>query len=83
MAQRHGHPAAGSKLSAARERLAALNVQLARHQTGCYECSRASGVAARFCDEGWTLAKQIARAKAECRREPAGRPVAPGQGALW
>jgi len=71
------------RLRQARQHLAAVNVMIGRHVTGCSRCALARQYVAKRCDAGWELAKAQARAQAAVRRledEMAGQPV---QGTLW
>ena len=83
MARRPGRPVALDELRAARRKLADVNVTMARHFTMCARCCHAQGHTDRFCDTGWDLAKQQARAAALVRKYTEPKPAAPVQGVLF
>jgi hypothetical protein len=83
MAPRPARPVALDELRGARAKLRTVNLTLARHFTMCARCGLAHGNYRQFCDEGWTLAKQQARAAAAVRKYTEPKPSAPVQETLF
>ena len=83
MARRPARPVALDELRAARAMLRTINVRMARHFTGCARCGLARGDTARFCDDGWEMAKAQARTAALVRKYTDPKPAAPVQGVLF
>ena len=83
MASRTRRVVATDRLRQAQQQLRAVNVSIARHETGCYQCSHTGGLPAKCCDTGWELHKAAARLRADIRGlmdAPAARVVQEG---LW
>ena len=72
-----------NRLREARQQLAAVNITIARHVTGCSRCALARQDVAKRCDTGWELAKAQARLQSDIRRLAEPAPGAPKQLTLW
>ena len=67
MASRTRQAVADQRILVARSQLQAVNVSIARHEMGCYQCSHAGGLPAKYCDTGWELQKAATRLRADIR----------------
>ena len=83
MAPRNRRAPVLGRLREARQQLAAVNITIARHVTGCSRCALARQDVQKGCDTGWELARAQARAQAAIRRLTGPSPSAPVQGTLW
>ena len=83
MAPRTRQAVTDQRILVARGQLRAVNVSIARHEMGCYQCSHTGGLPAKCCDTGWELQKAATRLRADIRGltdAPAARVVQEG---LW
>jgi len=83
MATRTRRVVATDRLRQAQQQLRAVNVSIARHETGCYQCSHTGGLPAKCCETGWELHKAAARLRADIRGLKTGPGSPAGQEGLW
>jgi len=83
MASRPARSVVPDRLAEAKRQLRQVNVAMGRHFTLCARCAHAQGKTDRYCDAGWQLAKNQARAYAAVRRATEPSPARPVQGTLW
>lgn len=83
MASRNGRTAIPNAMTIARKSLRVANLAIARHCTGCFQCSRKGAWPTGTCDKGWELAKAQTRAQNAVHRAELAALAVPVQGTLW
>ena len=83
MAPRTRSAVADQRILVARGQLRAVNVSIARHEMGCYQCSHTGGLPAKCCDTGWELQKAATRLRADIRGLETGPGSPAVQEGLW
>lgn len=83
MAPRSSRTVLADPLAEARKVASDLAARVRRHNQVCSECHTAGADTAKLCNDGWEMAKKIARANAAVRREESRPPPPLVQGAPW
>lgn len=83
MATRQRRTPVLDQLKEARAAARQLAERVRRHNQVCSACHTAGPDTAKLCDEGWELAKLIARSNAALRRAELAATVPLEQGTLW